>query len=102
MFPAASPCSVGLAIPCRGRFATQLREDRRYTLLDAAVTCTDLAPAADVVTLTWSGGRAVLRPSGTEPKLKVYTEVVTHGPREEASQLLARLRGQLEQVLHIG
>ena len=37
---------------------------------------TDLLPDADVVRLSWAGGRVVVRPSGTEPKLKAYLEVV--------------------------
>ena len=54
-------------------------------LADAAVTrVEDLAfgspermlPPSDVVILTTDGGRVVVRPSGTEPKLKAYVEVV--------------------------
>ncbi len=62
---------------------------------------TDLAPAADVVTLTWTGGRAVLRPSGTEPKLKAYLEVrrcpAALEPRR--TELLTRLRAEIGDLL---
>ena len=78
----------------------RLRAAPPTTLLGQPVTCTDLAPVADVVTLSWTGGRAVLRPSGTEPKLKAYLEVVVaDGSAERAAQLLARLRSEVGELL---
>jgi phosphomannomutase len=49
------------------------------------------------------GGRVVLRPSGTEPKLKAYLEVTTEPPgldglaeaREAAAQRLDELRADV-------
>jgi len=72
----------------------------------------DPAPAAADV-LLWDladGGRVVLRPSGTEPKLKAYVEVVEPVPVERryvdarlaAGRRLDAVRRDLEAVLHIG
>ena len=42
--------------------------------------------------------RVVVRPSGTEPKLKCYLEVVA-GDRSEAAEQLAALRAELTEVI---
>jgi phosphomannomutase len=81
---------------------TRLRADPPRELLDQPVTVTDLSPEADVVTLRWAGGRAVVRPSGTEPKLKAYLEVVVaDGNRETAAAQLLALRAELSTILGI-
>jgi len=78
----------------------RLRATPPSTLLDEPVTVTDRLPDADVLTLTWPGGRVVVRPSGTEPKLKAYLEVVVaDGSRDEAARRLARLRTEVEGLL---
>ena len=41
----------------------------------------------------------VIRPSGTEPKLKAYLEVVVDGDRAAAARALDHLRGEVERVL---
>jgi phosphomannomutase len=78
------------------------------SLLDDPVTgWEDLAPDADVVTVRTASTRVVVRPSGTEPKLKAYLEVVEpvdtyQGPavaRERASAALAALRTEVAAAL---
>jgi phosphomannomutase len=57
-------------------------------------------PASDVLVLRLSGlGRVVLRPSGTEPKLKVYLEAAT-GPcaLEDLPEARRATRSRLEEL----
>jgi phosphomannomutase len=57
-------------------------------------------PPTDGLRLVLAGGtRIVIRPSGTEPKLKCYLEVVTDGSAAEAAELLTRLKADLGAVL---
>ncbi|MCU1453018.1 MAG: Phosphomannomutase, partial [Acidimicrobiales bacterium] len=65
--------------------------------LDAGDAARGLAPS-DVLVLGLEGGRVVVRPSGTEPKLKCYVEVVEPvagddlpAARDRAAQALAAL-----------
>jgi phosphomannomutase len=65
----------------------------------------ELLPDADVVILRAPGVRVVVRPSGTEPKLKAYLEVVVPvagsvaDARAEAAEQLATLREEIAAVL---
>ena len=80
----------------------RLRAAPPAILLGLPVSVLDRAPEADVITLSWAGGRAVVRPSGTEPKLKAYLEVVVaDGSRSVAAEQLAALRAELSAVLGI-
>jgi phosphomannomutase len=63
-------------------------------------------PPADVLRYHLSGARVVIRPSGTEPKIKAYLEIVEPviGGRLEEARLAARrrldpLRGAVREIL---
>jgi phosphomannomutase len=78
----------------------RLRAGPPAQLLGQTVTVDDLLPDADVVRLSFAGGRAVVRPSGTEPKLKAYLEVVEpSGSAEAATGRLRTLRGEVAAAL---
>jgi phosphomannomutase len=86
-----------------GEAMARLRADPPRKLLGADVGAVeDLLPDADVVRLRAGRARVVVRPSGTEPKLKIYLEVVVpvSGGRvieagASAAESLARLRDEL-------
>lgn len=78
------------------------------SLLDEAVTAfEDRAPDTDVVTMRTATSRVVVRPSGTEPKLKIYLEVrePVHGAgdlqtaRERATASLTALATEISTLL---
>lgn len=54
----------------------RLRAQPPAWLLAEAAAAQDLLPDTDAMILRFAGGRVVVRPSGTEPKLKAYLEVV--------------------------
>ncbi len=72
-----------------GALMARLRSAPPETLLDRPVTVTDRLPDADVVTLSAEGLRVVVRPSGTEPKLKAYLEVCVAADTDPRSSLMA-------------
>ncbi|WP_250003168.1 phospho-sugar mutase [Actinoplanes sp. M2I2] len=90
-----------------GAAMTRARQAPPATLLGAAVTTTD-DPANNVLTFRTGSARAVIRPSGTEPKLKAYLEVVepvTAGDlaaaRTRAGDGLVELRREIAAALGV-
>lgn len=90
-----------------GKLMATLRADPPSELGGAALTVEDLLPEADVLRLRGEGVRVVVRPSGTEPKLKAYLEVIEPvpdadglaGSRDRADDRLARLRADVDGLL---
>ncbi|HEX5543288.1 MAG TPA: phospho-sugar mutase [Micromonospora sp.] len=84
-----------------------IRAKTPATLLGAPVTAVeDLLPDADVLILRADTARVVVRPSGTEPKLKAYLEVVegvpdgdVAGARERAAAAVRALRAETSAAL---
>jgi phosphomannomutase len=77
---------------------SRLRESPPQTLLGAA--CGVDTPDADILRWRFDGGRVVVRPSGTEPKLKAYLEVIEpSGDATTAGEQLQRLRAEVTALL---
>ncbi|MEU3769770.1 phospho-sugar mutase [Amycolatopsis keratiniphila] len=89
----------------RERLMAGLRATPPASLGGTGVTMEDLLPDADVLRLTGEGLRVVIRPSGTEPKLKAYLQIkepVTGDlaeARAAADTRLAALRADIESRL---
>ena len=85
----------------------RLRAEAPDTLDGYGVAAEDLLPRTDAVVLRAADLRVVVRPSGTEPKLKCYLEFVAApgsraalpAARVEAAARLGRLRDELRTLL---
>ncbi|MDA2894633.1 phospho-sugar mutase [Mycolicibacterium sp. BiH015] len=79
---------------------TRLRSHPPGHVAGFTVTATDLAPRTDAVILAGGDGatslRVVVRPSGTEPKLKSYIEIRCSGDLEQARRGAAELLSRTE------
>jgi phosphomannomutase len=89
-----------------GRAMSRARSNPPATLLGAPVTeVADLLPENDVLTFRTASARVVIRPSGTEPKLKAYLEVVVEGEpataRTRAASDLKGLRAEIAATLGV-
>jgi phosphomannomutase len=76
----------------------RLRANPPASLLGRAVHAHDLLdddPPVDAVRLLGDGVRVIVRPSGTEPKLKAYLETVVP-VHDDAGIIAARGRGEEE------
>ncbi|GLZ57385.1 phospho-sugar mutase [Micromonospora sp. NBRC 107095] len=86
---------------------TRIRAVTPTTLLGQSVdSVKDLLPETDAVILRTASARVVIRPSGTEPKLKAYLEVVEPVPdgdvasaRSRAEAAVGRLRTEVAAAL---
>jgi phosphomannomutase len=91
----------------RARVLDAVREAPPTTLAGVSVSTEDLLPAADAVRISGGGLRVVIRPSGTEPKLKAYLQVVEavsdslEDARSVAAARLAVLRAEIDALLRV-
>jgi phosphomannomutase len=83
-------------LPRIGALMTRLRNDPPTELAGEAVRSEDLLPDADVFRLRGEGLRVVVRPSGTEPKLKAYLEIVA--PVGDATGLADAVRAATDRL----
>ena len=92
------------------RAMAHVRNQPPATLLGAPIAgVEDRMPDADVLTFRTASARVVIRPSGTEPKLKAYLEVVEPVPdgdvpaaRTRAATALRALHAETQAALGIG
>ncbi|HVW42367.1 MAG TPA: phospho-sugar mutase [Amycolatopsis sp.] len=91
----------------RSKLMGALRASPPGRLAGIEVSIEDLLPETDALRIRGAGLRVVIRPSGTEPKLKAYLEV-TEPPtdalaqaRDAAKERLSALRADVETLLAV-
>ena len=72
---------------------------RRITGVDDLAHGIDGLPPTDGVRLRMADGHVLVRPSGTEPKLKCYLEYISNDDADGAAQVLARTESALRSAL---
>lgn len=85
----------------------QLAGSRIVETVDLSLGSPELPATDGMLFLTESGSRLIVRPSGTEPKLKCYIEVVEHpqqrsdipAARQSAATSLAAIRADIPSLL---
>lgn len=81
------------------RIMERLRGEPPQELAGTAVRTRDLLPDTDALVVTGDGGlRVVIRPSGTEPKLKCYLQVVEQVGELPLAQAKQRAADRLEEL----
>ncbi|WP_034275171.1 phospho-sugar mutase [Haloechinothrix halophila] len=85
-----------------GTIMARLRTAPPEELAGVPVTTEDLLPDADVLRFIGHGVRVVIRPSGTEPKLKTYLQVVRPADVNDADDAVDRLRVDVRELLARG
>ncbi|RRO12795.1 phospho-sugar mutase [Saccharopolyspora rhizosphaerae] len=81
------------------RIMRRLRQDPPQELAGTATEVQDLLPDTDALVVTGEGGlRVVIRPSGTEPKLKCYLQVVEPVGELPLAQAKLRAAERLEEL----
>jgi phosphomannomutase len=98
---------VSVRVDDANRLMAAVRAAPPAELAGVPVIQEDLLPDANVLRLTGDRLRVVVRPSGTEPKLKAYLEVVEpvgeparlDGARAEAAKRLADVRSAVSALL---
>jgi phosphomannomutase len=98
---------VSVRVDEPARLMATVRANPPAALAGADVQTEDLLPDANVLRLTGNNLRVVIRPSGTEPKLKAYLQVVEpvgdatnlNQARETATARLAEVRAAVTELL---
>ena len=89
----------------RAQPPTELAGSPVVEVSDLSAGYQGLPPTDGVLVLTRDGDRVIARPSGTEPKLKCYLEVILPVPEggpvpwEEARERLERIKWEFGQII---